>query len=112
MQKHQQQQQQRHERRRMDTNHGNGDANGNGGNRPVHVVRFGTVKAAVWRNMVDMGNASRPMYNVTVSRSYKDGEEWKDSSSFGPEDLLPLAKALDEAHTFIYEQRAADAAGQ
>jgi hypothetical protein len=74
---------------------------GRTGNRPVYTVRYGHVKAAIWRNIVDMGNNSRPMYSVTFSRSYKDGDAWKDSGSFGPDDLLVLAKAANDAHTFV-----------
>jgi hypothetical protein len=58
--------------------------------------------------MVDNGNASRPMYSVTFSRSYKEGERWKDSASFGVDDLLTLAKAANEAHTQIHELRRQD----
>lgn len=85
-------------------------ASGNStGNKPVHTLRYGNVKAAVWRNEVDLGNASRAMYHVTFSRSYKDHSElWRDSGSFGPEDLLVLAKLADEAHTFIFKQKARD----
>ena len=75
------------------------------GNRPVHAIRYGAVRAAIWRNVVDNGNASRSMYNVTFTRSYKDGEEWKASTSFGPDDLPVLAKAANDAHSFIHEQR-------
>jgi hypothetical protein len=74
-------------------------------NRPVHTVRYGAIQAAVWRNIVDNGNASRPMYNVTFSRSYKDGERWKETTSFGVDDLLVLAKAANDAHSFIHGQR-------
>src|SRR5262245_34954943 len=70
--------------------------------RPVHVVRFGSVKAAVWLNET----ANGPIHNVTLSRSYKDGEEWRESGSFGADDLLTAAKALNQAHTWIFEQRA------
>jgi hypothetical protein len=73
-------------------------------NRPIHTIRYGAVRAAIWRNVVDNGNASRRIYNVTFSRSYKDGNDWKDSSSFGPDDLLVLAKIADDAHTFIHER--------
>lgn len=72
------------------------------GNRPVHTIRYGHVKAAIWRNVVDVGNHSRPMYNVTFSRSYKDGDTWKDSASFGPDDLLIVAKAANDAHSHIH----------
>lgn len=74
--------------------------------RPVHQVRFGNVKAAVWRKELEFGT----MFSVTVSRSYTtkttDGrEEWHDSDSFGRDDLLVLAKALNDCHTWIYEQK-------
>jgi hypothetical protein len=80
------------------------------GNRPAHTIRYGAVRAAIWRNIVDNGNASRPLYCVTFTRSYKDGEnQWKENSSFGFDDLLGLAKAADEAHTWIARQRTAEA---
>ncbi len=80
--------------------------NGNGGKAkatpPVHSIRFGPLKAAIWENQTQHG----PMHNVTVSRSYRDDQgEWQESSSFGEGDLLPLAKALDAAHSWIHEQR-------
>jgi hypothetical protein len=79
-------------------------------NRPVHTIRYGSLRAAIWRNVVDNGNASRPTYSVTLSRSYKDGDgNWKDSASFGMVDLLLLAKAADEAHTWIARQKSVDA---
>ena len=73
-------------------------------NKPSHVVRYGGVKAVVWQNQTSNG----PMYNVTVARTYRDGEEWKESSSFGSDELLTLAKALNDAHSWIFEQRARD----
>lgn len=66
--------------------------------KPVHEVRLGAIKAAIWENLV--GETTR--YNVTVTRIYKDGDEWKNSDSFGRDDLLVLSKVLDFAHTWIY----------
>lgn len=86
--------------------------NGNGKEKPAHVARYGAIKAAVWRNVSDNGNATRPMYNVTFSRSYKDGEEWRDSQSFGADDLLVLSKLANDCHTWIFDQRTRDAAEQ
>ena len=40
-------------------------------------------------------------YSVTPSRAYKQGDQWKESDRFDFEDLLPLAKLLDEAHSWI-----------
>ena len=68
--------------------------------RPVHEVRLGRIKAAIWEN--DTQNGAR--HNVTVSRIYKDGDTWKDSSSFGRDDLPLVAKVADQAHSWIFEQ--------
>jgi len=72
---------------------------------PVHTIRYGALRAAIWKREVDLGNSSRPMYSVTFTRSYKDGNVWKDSSSFDPDDLLTLAKIAYDAHSFIHLQR-------
>ena len=70
------------------------------GNRPVHEVRLGRIRAAIWENEVENGRR----HNVTVSRLYKDDEgEWRDSSSFGRDELALLGKVSDLAHTWIFE---------
>ena len=68
--------------------------------RPVHELRPGRIRAAVWENSTQNGTR----HNVTVSRLYKDGDEWKDSTSFGRDDLPLLAKVADLAHSWIFEQ--------
>ena len=70
--------------------------------KPAHEVRLGLIKAAIWANETDNGKR----YNVTVCRLYKDGDEWKQSDSFGRDDLPLVAKVLDQAHTWIFEQAA------
>ena len=70
---------------------------GNTQPKPVHEVRLGTIKAAIWANDTQVG----VRHNVTFSRLYKDGESWKTSDSFGRDDLLILAKVADQAHTWI-----------
>ena len=70
-------------------------------NRPAHVVKFGYVKATIWRNETEQGTR----YNVTCSRVYKGSDnEWFTSGTFGLRDLLNLAKCLDHAHTWINAQ--------
>lgn len=69
--------------------------------KPIHEVRLGRIKAAVWKNEGDNG----VRFNVTFSRSYKeDGGQWKSSDSFGRDDLLTVAKAADLAHSWIFAQ--------
>jgi hypothetical protein len=61
---------------------------------------LGRIRAAIWANQGDNGT----WYNVTLSRNYKDGEEWRSSSSFGRDELLTLAKVADLANSWIHEQ--------
>lgn len=75
--------------------------------RPVEEIRIGRVRAAIWENETENGT----FYNVTLSRLYKDGNEWKDSSSFGRDDLPLVAKVCDQVHTWIFEQAAEKSEG-
>ena len=68
--------------------------------KPIHEVRIGHIKAAVWKNETETG----VRYNATFSRIYKDGESWKSTDSFGRDDLLLLGKVADRAHSWIHEQ--------
>jgi len=68
--------------------------------KPVHEIRLGRIKAAIWRNETQNGS----MFNVTISRLWKDGTQWKDSTSFGRDDLPLLAKVADIVHTWIFTQ--------
>lgn len=67
--------------------------------QPVHEIRLGSIKAAIWENRTDNGTR----FNVTLARIYKDGEQWKSTDSFGRDDLLLLAKVVDQAHSWIFE---------
>ena len=68
--------------------------------RPAQEIRMGRIRAAIWENETQNGTR----FNVTVSRLYKDGDDWKDSSSFGRDDLLVVAKVLDRCHTWIHAE--------
>ena len=74
-----------------------------GGSKPVHEVRLGRIRAAIWLNDTEGG----PRYNVQISRLYKDkADKWKDSTSFGREDLPLVGKVADLAMVWIYENPA------
>ena len=68
--------------------------------KPQHEIRLGRIKAAIWANETENGTR----HNVTVSRIYKDGDQWKDSTSFGRDDLPLVAKVVDQAHSWIFDQ--------
>ncbi len=72
-------------------------------NKPAFEARLNQIRVSVWENNGD--NGSR-WFNTTISRLYKDGDDWKDSSSFGRDELLLAAKVLDQCHSWIFEQAA------
>ena len=76
--------------------------------RPVHEVRLGRIKATIWEN--DTRDGIR--HNVSLSRIYKDGNQWKDSTSFGRDDLPLVMKVADMAHTWVYENASASATAE
>ena len=71
-------------------------------NMPVFTCRHRALKAAVWKNDTENG----PMFNTTVTRSYRDGDEWHDSGSFGYDDVLIVAELLRTCHGFISREMA------
>ena len=69
--------------------------------KPFHRVRLGNITAAIWDNKTKDG---RLWFNVTVERSYMDGDQWKDTSTFRRDDLPILAKAVDMAYAWLWGQ--------
>jgi hypothetical protein len=73
--------------------------------QPAHKIRISNLSVTIWRNVSEKGT----WYSVNPSRSYKTGDEtWKESDSLGFDDLLVMAKLLDQAHTWIAKQMQAD----
>ncbi len=73
------------------------------GNAPVFTVRHRALKAAVWQNETENGPI---FFNTTLTRSYKDGETWKESGSFGYDDILIVAELLRTCYGFISREMA------
>lgn len=71
-----------------------------GKTRPVHEIRLGRIKAAIWAIEIE----GRIRYSVTLTRVFKDGDQWKTCESFFREDLPLASKVIDMAHTWIYHQ--------
>jgi hypothetical protein len=74
---------------------------------PIHEIRYGLIKVTIWRNQTKSGER----HSVSVVRLYKDGDSWRESGRFGRDDLLVVAKALDEAHSWIYHNNEKPAGG-
>jgi hypothetical protein len=66
--------------------------------KPIHEIRIGGVKAAIWANQSEKTGV---WHSVTLCRLYKQGESWKRSESFGPSELPLVSKIADMAVQWI-----------
>ena len=66
--------------------------------QPVHTIRFGLIKASIWRNPTKAGDR----HVVTVVRLFRNGDVWQESTRFGRDDLPLVSKVSDMAHSWIY----------
>ena len=69
------------------------------GNRPVHEIRLGRVRASIWTNG---GHGQDTWLSVSISRLYRAGNEWKTTTSFGRDDLPVVSKAAEMAYAWIW----------
>jgi hypothetical protein len=72
--------------------------------KPAHKIRNRSLTVTIWKHDSDKA----AWYTVRPSRSYKQGEEWKESDTYREDDLLPLAKLLDQAHSWIVTAQQAE----
>lgn len=65
---------------------------------PIHKIGDGTaIQAAIWQQETEQG----PFLTVSVSRLYKQGEEWKRSTSFGEKHLDAVIDTLIDARDWM-----------
>ena len=68
--------------------------------KPANEIRRGCIKAAIWANQFDNGAVR---HNATLVRLYKDGDRWKESTSFRREDLPLVSLVSDLAYAWMWE---------
>ena len=69
---------------------------------PERKIRIGYITATIWANQ----NGNRVFRSVDLQRSYKDGEEWRNSSTFTLSDLPQAIEVLRLAQQHVAEQEA------
>jgi hypothetical protein len=72
------------------------------GNRPVHEIKLGRIRVSIWCNQHDRQDA---WFSVSISRFYRDGDEWKTTNSFSRDDLPLVSKAAEMAYAWIWNTK-------
>jgi hypothetical protein len=68
------------------------------GNKPLDTYRAGAIKVTCWQNEVDFKGQKRMMKSFQLSKSYKDGDDWKESKSYNLNDLPKVISLLQKAY--------------
>lgn len=70
-------------------------------NKPWNVFRSSGVSASIFENKAESKEASRTYFKVTLSKTYRDGDEFKSTSSLSCDDLPVAALLLEQAWASI-----------
>ncbi len=74
--------------------------------KPVHVIRLRGITASVFANTAETKNGDVTFHKVSVQRTYKDGNEFKTTTTFGRDDLPIVRLLTDRAWQFILDTEA------
>ena len=74
--------------------------------KPVKVFRLRGVSASVFANDAKTERGPVTFHKVSLQRTYRDGDEWKQTTSFGRDDLPIAGLLLKQAWQFILETEA------
>lgn len=80
----------------------------NSNNKPVHEVRDGALRIAIFRNE-PKEEGQRPRYSGKLTRSYRDAQgEWHDTDYLSGTEFLRAARLMMQAYEAELAQKAAD----
>lgn len=77
--------------------------------KPVHVERVtgpgSVLEVSCWKNTVEVESGREIEVDaITISRSYKDGSEWKKTQNLRKADLLTVSHMLERAFDYLIEE--------
>lgn len=65
--------------------------------KPHHEIRRGLIVVRIWQSKT----GARERYSLAVVRLFRNGDQWKESSRLGPDDIPVARLVLDEAHNWV-----------
>lgn len=73
---------------------------------PETTFRIGMTSASIFVNEVEGEGGKRKVRSVSLQRRYKDGDEWKYTSSFGLGDLPAAIRVMELALRHVEDKEA------
>jgi len=74
--------------------------------KPVQVFRLRGISVSVFANTVKTADREVTFHKVSLQRTYREGDEFKTTSSLGRDDLPMARLLLERAWTFILDTEA------
>mgnify|MGYP000120726449 CR=1 FL=1 len=68
--------------------------------KPEKKFSCGPVSASIWAKTKTVEGEMVKFYSVTITKAYKEGEDWKYTNSFNIEDLPKVALVANEAYKY------------
>jgi hypothetical protein len=69
--------------------------------KPTKTFRLGAIRASIWANSRVIDNAVVLVHSIRIDKSYRQGEQWKETRSFVAEDLPKVAIVAADAYRYL-----------
>ena len=69
--------------------------------KPEKKFSCGPVSASIWVKIKTVEGKTVKFYSVTITKAYKEGEDWKYTNSFDIENMPKVALVANEAYKYI-----------
>ena len=69
--------------------------------RPEKKFKCGPISASIWAENKTVKGDDVKFYSISITKAYKDGNDWKNTNSFSAEDLPKVAMVANEAYKYI-----------
>ena len=71
-------------------------------NNIVKRFRSGAIILTIFENVVPGKYGDKIIHNLSLQKSYKEGETWKYANSFSEQDIIKVNTLIDKASEFIF----------
>ena len=72
-------------------------------NKPIKKFKSGSIEASVWNNQRDTQNGKVEFKTISLRRSWKDGDQWRDQTiNLRKNDIVKMMLVLQKAQEELF----------
>jgi len=69
--------------------------------KPEKRLKCGPITASIWSQGKTVQGEMVKFYSINIDKTYKDGDNWKHTTSFAVEDLPKVALLANEVYRYL-----------